>query len=160
MAGYELVVAKSGPMLTKSVAPPPDAPTVKGPMDGIEFDKNAIPHFGKDARSTQLYHGSTAWWHGRNESMQKLASAMSTRLREPVTDATGLEGGYDFTLAFNFTEESSGPEADDGGAPIPTEYPPLRDALRQELGLELRAGKNVPVDVLVVDSVNKVPTEN
>ena len=40
------------------------------------------------------------------------------------------------------------------------EHPMLREALRQQLGLELRPVKNVPVDVVVVDSANKVPTEN
>jgi uncharacterized protein (TIGR03435 family) len=53
-----------------------------------------------------------------------------------------------------------------GGVPIttlpdgPLDHPLLRDALREQLGLELRPVKNVPLDVVVLDSANKVPTEN
>lgn len=36
----------------------------------------------------------------------------------------------------------------------------LHDALREQLGLELRPVKNVPMDVVVIDRAKKVPTEN
>jgi len=36
----------------------------------------------------------------------------------------------------------------------------IRDAVREQLGLELRAVKNVAVDVVVLDSAKKEPTEN
>ena len=53
-----------------------------------------------------------------------------------------------------------------GGTPVtelpdgPLDHPLLSDALREQLGLELRPVKNVPVDVVVLDSANKQPTEN
>jgi uncharacterized protein (TIGR03435 family) len=52
------------------------------------------------------------------------------------------------------------PPADGEGASTPLENPLLRDALREQLGLELRPVKNVSIDVVVIDSANKVPTEN
>ena len=52
------------------------------------------------------------------------------------------------------------PTAAGGIASTPMEHPMLREALRQQLGLELRPVKNVSIDVVVVDSASKVPTEN
>jgi uncharacterized protein (TIGR03435 family) len=158
MAGYQLVVAKSGPHLTKSGEP---APALKGPA--IEV-KNGVPQFSKDGGSGQLYSGTTAWWRGRNKTMQSLASDLADRLRVPVMDATGLAGEYDYTLTYTPGEEMYAPgyvpPADGEGASTPLENPLLRDALREQLGLELRPVKNVSIDVVVVDSANKEPTEN
>jgi uncharacterized protein (TIGR03435 family) len=36
----------------------------------------------------------------------------------------------------------------------------LRDALKEQLGLEVRPVKNVALDVVVLDSASKEPTEN
>ena len=36
----------------------------------------------------------------------------------------------------------------------------LLDALQKQLGLKVQRVKNVPVDVVIIDSANKVPTEN
>ena len=175
MAGYELVVAKSGAKLAKSVGPAPDnpannspsAPTPLGP--GIEF-KNGVPQYTKDARSGQLWFGSTAMWHGRDRTMEALASDLTNQLDGPVMDATGLDGGYDYTLIF--TPEPKPVQGNGvvispgGGVPIttlpdgPMEHPLLRDALREQLGLELKPVKNVSFDVVIIDSANKMPTEN
>jgi uncharacterized protein (TIGR03435 family) len=77
-----------------------------------------------------------------------------------VVDNTGLDGRYDFTL------EYAGRRNSPGGAfpqPLPageTDTAPfLFDALRQQLGLMLKEGK-ASLDVLVVDHVDKVPSEN
>ena len=106
--------------------------------------------------------------HGRNRTMQTLAADLAQKLHVPVMDATGLEGGYDYT--FIYTQEPMPMPgivvSPGGGVPAttlpdgPLDHPLLRDALREQLGLELRPVKNVPVDVVVIDSANKVPTEN
>jgi uncharacterized protein (TIGR03435 family) len=36
----------------------------------------------------------------------------------------------------------------------------LHQALKEQLGLEVMPMKNVPIDVVVLDSANKQPTEN
>ncbi|HWB32469.1 MAG TPA: TIGR03435 family protein [Acidobacteriaceae bacterium] len=59
----------------------------------------------------------------------------------------------------NFIEENSSAPTN-GDAPAPLQYPPLPDALREQLGLELRPIKRIPVDVIVIDSANKEPTDN
>jgi len=160
MAGYELVVAKSGPKLTKSSEPPDPS---KISSRGFEV-KDGVPQFDKNSGPQQVYVGSPAglvtWWHGRDETMQRLASDISDRINVPVTDSTGLEEKYDFSL--NFIEENStaAAPAATGDASTPSEYSLLRDALREQLGLELKPVKNIPIDVVVIDSANKEPTEN
>ncbi len=158
MSGYELVVAKSGPHLTKSGEPAPDSSASKGPA--IEV-KNGVPQFSKDAGSGQLYSGTTARWRGRSKTMQSLASDLADRLRLPVVDATRLAGEYDYTLTYTPGEEMYAvPPAGGDGASTPLEHPLLRDALREQLGLELRPVKNIAVDVVIVDSAKKEPTAN
>jgi uncharacterized protein (TIGR03435 family) len=169
MEGFELVVAKLGPKLTKSAGPTPDKPANNSPSaampfgPGIEF-KNGVPQFTKDARSGQLYSSTTAWWRGRNKTMQSLASDLADRLRVLVMDATGLTGEYDYTLTYTPGEEmyapGSVPPARGDEAAAPLEHPMLLDALKEQLGLELRPVKNVSIDVVIIDSANKVPTEN
>jgi uncharacterized protein (TIGR03435 family) len=76
-----------------------------------------------------------------------------------VIDKTGLDGLYDFTLEY---AGGWGP----GGAdprPLPDGQSDTAstffDAIRQQLGLQLKESK-APLDVLVVDHMDKVPTAN
>ena len=168
MAGYELVVAKSDPRLAKSATPDFDGARLGG--SGFEIRDGTV-QFAKDAGSADMCFGGSGAGcalHGRNRTMQALATDLARRLDVPVMDATGLEGGYDYTVIFT-PEPMSRPGivvSPGGGVPItelpdgPLEHPLLRDAVREQLGLELRPVKNVPLDVVVLDSANKVPTEN
>ncbi len=76
-----------------------------------------------------------------------------------VVDKTGLDGVYSFTFEFAGSWGPGGafPAARPDGQPDPASN--LFDALRQQLGLRLDEGK-ARLDVLVVDHVDKVPTEN
>jgi uncharacterized protein (TIGR03435 family) len=69
-----------------------------------------------------------------------------------VIDKTGLNAVYEFTLNFEGTY-MAGYLPSVGG-------PNLFAALEKQLGLKLVKVKDVPVDVIVVDQVDKVPTEN
>ena len=91
-----------------------------------------------------------------------------------VVDKTGLTGVYEFQLEFGgmFVNppslaaniaaskppdaSASGPVASDPGEIGPT----LFTALEKQLGLRLVKVKSVPVDMLIVDSVDKAPSEN
>jgi uncharacterized protein (TIGR03435 family) len=85
------------------------------------------------------------------ETMEEFAVSLSYDLHKPVTDATGLKGKYDFTL--HWISEGAGPSTGDGTGPT------LFRALPEQLGLRLEAKKGM-VEILVVDHVEKVPTEN
>jgi len=84
-----------------------------------------------------------------------LAELLSNQLNRPVIDETGLKAPYDFTLEFSPTETSAAPP-EDGQESEST--PSIFSAVKH-LGLKLEPGKG-PVQMLVVDSIEKTPTEN
>jgi uncharacterized protein (TIGR03435 family) len=84
---------------------------------------------------------------GINWSMPYLASMLQRPAGLPVVDETGVAGSYDIKLEF-------APDIEEVSI-----LPSLFTALREVLGLELKAQK-VPVQVLVIDHVDRVPTDN
>jgi uncharacterized protein (TIGR03435 family) len=70
-----------------------------------------------------------------------------------LVDKTGLTGRYDFKL--EFMDPGAQPGATDIRDPIPDVF----TALEKQLGLRLEKAK-VPVDVLVIDHIEKAPTAN
>lgn len=83
---------------------------------------------------------------GRAMSMQELAPALARPAGYQVVDRTGLAGAFDIDLKWT-------PEDDPGDGPS------LFTAIQEQLGLRLEPGK-APVEVLVVDSAERVPTDN
>ena len=107
---------------------------------------------------------------------EKLKDIAPGYIHSPVLDATGLEGGYDFTLSFSavgLTQRPPGgaaigagpagppPAAIDAGAVAsdPSGAVTLFEAIEKQLGLKLEAKKR-PVAILVIDHVEQKPTEN
>jgi uncharacterized protein (TIGR03435 family) len=93
----------------------------------------------------------------RNCSMQDLADKLANRpfkLDLPVLDRTGLEGPFDFALklAANDNELKHTLEGMEQG-------PSILIYFQNQLGLKLESRK-ASVDVLVIESVQKLPTEN
>jgi uncharacterized protein (TIGR03435 family) len=87
--------------------------------------------------------------------MAKLADFLSNQLGNPVTDMTGMKGFFDFTLEW-------APEARPGEAAATTDSVPgasIFAALQEQLGLKLETRKG-PVEMLVIDHVEKIPIEN
>jgi uncharacterized protein (TIGR03435 family) len=87
---------------------------------------------------------------GFNWSMPILAKYLTSAAGFPVVDQTGLPGSYD--IAFSYQPNDATPDADN---PLPA----LDAALKQATGLLLKPQK-VPVETLVIDSVDKTPTPN
>ncbi len=83
--------------------------------------------------------------------MKGLATLLSRFERETVIDLTGLEGQFEFKLEWT---PDNGPAPPDGAS-----APSLFTAVQEQLGLKLESRKG-PLDVLVVDHAEKVPTEN
>jgi uncharacterized protein (TIGR03435 family) len=69
-----------------------------------------------------------------------------------VVDKTGIEGVYDFELRWTDDDRNSGGSDADAA-------PSLFTAIQETLGLRLQRQK-VPVEMVVVDHVERVPTEN
>jgi uncharacterized protein (TIGR03435 family) len=84
-------------------------------------------------------------------SIADFARVIEGQLQKPVTDATGLTGRYDFDVYWSFDQLENEPSS-------PTAPPTLLSAVRS-LGLRLESHKG-QVQVVVVDDVQKVPTEN
>jgi uncharacterized protein (TIGR03435 family) len=77
----------------------------------------------------------------------------------PVVDRTGLEGAFDFTLDLGryLLDETGRPTFDSSGR---VDYEPaLMRGLSEQLGLKLEPIKS-PFDVLVIDHVEKTPSQN
>jgi uncharacterized protein (TIGR03435 family) len=84
------------------------------------------------------------------EGMSSMVGAPQYLLGAPVLDKTGLEGAWDFDFRYTFR----GFATPQGGDAIT-----LFDAVERQLGLKLEAVK-APLPVIVVESVNRRPTDN
>ena len=97
-------------------------------------------------------------------SMPQLADYLSHRLGRPVLDQTALEGVY--AVALDWVPDSTD---EPGSAPVSppaagegttvASGPSIFTALREQLGLTLVATRG-PVEILVIEHAEKVPTEN
>ncbi|MFZ0745623.1 MAG: TIGR03435 family protein [Terracidiphilus sp.] len=88
--------------------------------------------------------GSLRGW---NMPLQSLAGMLASPLGRPVVDDTGLKGDFDFKLDYAPDQATD------------SSLPSIFTAIQEAIGLKLRSQK-VPVDALVVDQVDRVPTEN
>ncbi len=124
---------------------------------------DGYPEFPEGRGGLQGMNGHYRWV-GFGVSMDELVKTLSFHLGRSVVDATGLKGRYDIDLRWGIDTawllERSGRAAEVG--PLPDtgpQGPPLVHAVRDQLGLKLISKKG-PGDVVVVDHVEKVPTEN
>jgi uncharacterized protein (TIGR03435 family) len=174
---YALLLAKGGPKL-KACDPDDAAP------DGAEVAQFS-PKFTKGSdgfpemasgqnipRSYEMVIGGSdgllyKLW-ARRETMEQLADRISAQLSRPVIDMTGLQAAYNFALTWT---------VENGGTGVPRTGPPpdeidmhnspiLSDtglsifaALPSQLGLKLEARRG-PVEILIVDKAEKIPTGN
>jgi uncharacterized protein (TIGR03435 family) len=112
---------------------------------------------------------------GKKMNVEGLANVLSNLTGKPVIDRTELKGIYDFTLDYA-PESAEGPMRMGGGMPPPppggtggegrgpTASEPtfgltIEAALQKELGLKLEPRK-LPLDNIIIDHIEKVPTEN
>jgi uncharacterized protein (TIGR03435 family) len=179
---YALVVGKSGPKLKESVDDP--APKGGGPADGPLADRGKIamgkdgfpvlpPGSGGRGATAMVMMNGNARMTASGQSMAGLSEMLSNQLALPVVDMTGLTGKYDFTLSFA-PEGLAGMRLPAGLPPPPGEGEPgmpaasapdapsnpnLITALQEQLGLKLEQRKG-PVDLLVIDHLEKAPIEN
>jgi uncharacterized protein (TIGR03435 family) len=134
MPVYALTLAKNGPTMKESTAPPDAQPVL---INSIFPDRVVLP--------------------ARNATMAQFASMMQRAvLDRPVVDKTGLTAKYDFDLEWAPDETQFS-----GRVTVVASEPPKLDlfaAVQQQLGLRLESSKGL-VDVLVIDRAGR-PSAN
>jgi uncharacterized protein (TIGR03435 family) len=167
MQTYDLVIAKGGPKLRRSAdeAPAKDdvaetAPKRPQPTELPKMGKDGYPilpegysEVAMEGRQRIMYPGQTMQW---------FAGRMSSQLGCPVTDLTGLTWKYDFALfwAYGASNDRSAITSDTPPAGADSDPgPTLVEAVQSQLGLKLIPKKET-VEIIAVDHVEKVPTEN
>ena len=141
LSGYDLVIGKNGSKLKES-ATDPDAPS---PPEIAGF-----PNLPGPGVNTNFGPGPVARMRVRQQPMSVIARMLSgsSASGSTVIDKTGLNGKYDFTLTYQIPLEKG-----------ETDVPVIFDAVQQQLGLRLVPAKE-PFDLIVVDHVEKAPTDN
>jgi uncharacterized protein (TIGR03435 family) len=92
-------------------------------------------------------------------TLNYLAFRLSLLMDRPVVNLTNLPGGYDFNLAYTQDLPLGFPAGSKiNGEEPDTSGPSVFAALKQQLGLELKAQKGL-AEVIVIDHVER-PTEN
>ena len=82
-----------------------------------------------------------------NMTIASFAGALRSPAGRPVIDKTGIAGNFDFELAYARDDD------------LDSSLPSFFTALQQEYGLRLEPAK-IPLELLVIDGVEKIPTEN
>jgi uncharacterized protein (TIGR03435 family) len=171
---YALVVAKNGSKLKESapaaVADEPQAmATTASGRPKFELGKDGFPilPLGTGVSMIMMNGRARSRWPGY--TLKQLAVMLSGQVGKPVTDASGLTGKYDITLSWADDGARGGagnpPAPADGGAfpvagtPDADALPNIFAAIQEQLGLKLEAKKGM-VDILVIDHVEKTPSDN
>ena len=142
---YEMAVGKNGPKFQEST--PHQEPKDDGPPPKFRRDAEGYPILDRAGMGLAPGHGRL---RSQDQPISWFAEILSNQLRTPIIDATGLKGKYDFTVQWSWEE---GPEAMPGAAAA------LASAVQSELGLKLERKKG-PVNVLVIDHIEKTPAAN
>jgi len=86
------------------------------------------------------------------QPISRLTFLLTRRMDRPVIDLTGLKGLYDFTLDLSGLGFNGNPPDD-------TSAPSIFTTVQENLGLRLEAQK-APIQMLIIDHAEKVPTAN
>ncbi len=165
---YALVMGK-GPLKLKESAPDP-AGAAAEPRGGAQVAISG----GRNGTSINFGGGSIMTvannrFDAKKLPMESFAEALGRFMDKPVGDMTGVTGKYDFAL--EFTPEDFNAmiihSAISAGVQLPPQALRVLDTASgdsifseiQKLGLKLESRK-APIEVLVVDHVERKPTEN
>jgi len=140
MNGYSLEVGPKGPKI-RPVADEEEPP----PMPDYFRNKPAKAFEG---RLTISKEGELSALTGRRVTISQLADALQDELKTLVVDKTALTGKFYFGTKFVHPD-----------SPREVDGPSLFAALQEALGLKLEKRKG-PVEILVIDHVDHLPTEN
>jgi uncharacterized protein (TIGR03435 family) len=148
---YNLVAAK--PKLKKA-DPATRTKWQEGALPESKGSKNANPALGRLVNCQNVTMAQFA---------ELLPGIAPGYLHTDVVDATGLDGGWDFTFSFSprgvlqVAQQATGKEGDEASDPNGTIS--LFDAMTRQLGLKLELQKR-PAPVLVIEKIERKPLEN
>jgi len=159
---YSLEIAKTGLKVKESDSEPQSEP---GEPVGRISDAGMFFTFSEG--STFLF--GTDRIEIKKLSMETFTRSLSSLLDRPVVDATRLKGRYEFALNLSKDDVQAMRVwvSVAGGREVPPKlltaiqgyFPDSLSRSLEKLGLKLQPGK-APIDVLVIDSAQKKPTEN
>lgn len=178
VSGYALVVAKGGSKLKESRGPVNELERNKPGAGGrinLETERDGFPQLFPRVNMGGRFQDGVVRDRFRDYPLFDLTQQLSVALAAHMVDRTGLDGKYDFTLEFTLPDNGfmvavgvTTPIAPGQTAPLNKNgpSPPQQDAvpiissaMEKQLGLKLEATK-IAVDTLVIDHVEKTPTEN
>ena len=148
---YELAVAKTGPKLQAA-----SAQSEPVPRSWLQDGFPDMPLDRPGLRTMNLLRGQDLLirMKGQGQPLTRLAEILRIATEQPVVERTGIAGKFDFTL--EFTREGFNSSPDTAATPAGAD---VNSALQQQLGLQL-VKKQLPFDVLVIESVDRLPTGN
>lgn len=147
MPVYELRVAAKGARFKTSVLQPVDKPPDELPL---RLGADGYPVYRSDRNIAPRSFGGRSLLQRVRASMAELASDAEIETNSIVLDRTGLAGKYDFALKWTARDTVPTPIP---GKKVDIVYPPFADALKQQLGLELRPAR-AKVEVFVIDRMD------
>jgi uncharacterized protein (TIGR03435 family) len=151
---YDLTIAKGG----LKMKPSPYGNDVPWVHPVMKRDAENIPMLQEDAGPYSSFgpfpaSGGQVGALSTRGSIQDLVTNLSRNLNIPLIDKTGLSGNFVYRLHYRPLDYPADRPAQLDPAPGPF------DALENQLGLKLGKHKG-SIDVLVIDSAEKVPIEN
>jgi uncharacterized protein (TIGR03435 family) len=167
---FALVVAKGGPHLKAAAdeeTPPP--PAAAGPIrGGVSVGPGGTMAFTRPGGNSKVTPGPSGNLHieTKKMTMKALADFISRYYDRPLVDMTGLTGAYDMEFDVSGEEvrnaarahgmvlrapELADAASEPAGASLPSSL--------QKLGLKLESRK-APAEVIVIDKVEKIPSDN
>jgi uncharacterized protein (TIGR03435 family) len=164
---YSLVLARGGSKLKPAVVRDPNSPPSVPPPGQLRFDPDGFPMLTVPPKTPWSFavYGRRRMG-GDQITVAQIVTGLTNLMRSPVSDETGLTGEYDVLLSFSydppdaplaspFPPPTGAPSIPDSGAV----YPDLFAAIQAQLGLKLEP-KKVPLDMIIIDHVEKTPTAN
>jgi uncharacterized protein (TIGR03435 family) len=148
-----LELAESGPKLREATGKSEPIPRewLEGGFPDFPLDRPGMTSQNARAVGNSLLVRAK----GQQQTLERLGNLLRGSAGQPVVNGTGMNGKFDFTL--EFAVDAPGVLQNEA-----IEAPPassLNVALKQQLGLQLIKRK-VSFPVLVVESVDRFPTEN
>jgi uncharacterized protein (TIGR03435 family) len=151
--GYQLVVGKGGSKLAESPGDPSQNDDPAKPPAPFEFKlgKDGYPELPPGRHSTMSAGNGLFRWRFGDESMEDFAGSLASQIRQPIINATGLTGKYDFVVSWSYAAMQPNAPLESG--------PTIFAAIQAQLGLKLES-KKVPAVTVVIDHIERTPSEN